>query len=112
MDEERELGKNKLGNLYVVKVFKSLGLMHIVVFVVMILCDLIILLPAHIKWAVDMITKLIHILSGGNESYKAFYWAFLIATLVTLVIVWCVSKVVDLIKNRKKHIGYDVTHEQ
>lgn len=112
MDEERELGKNKLGNSYVVKVFKSLGLMHIIVFVVMILCDLIVLLPAHIKWALDMTTKLIDVLSGGNESYKVFYWSFLLATLGTLVMVWCIGKVVDFIKNKKKHVGYDLTHEQ
>ena len=87
MEEEHELGKNKLGNLYLVKVFKSLGLMHIIVFITMILCDVIVLLPAHIKWAVDMLTKLINLLSGGNEDYKAFFWAFLIATLATLVVV-------------------------
>lgn len=112
MEEEHELGKNKIGNLYIVKVFKSLGLMHVIVFVIMILCDLIVLLPAHIKWAVDMLTGFINLLSGGNEEYKAFYWAFLIATLVTLVVVWSVAKVLSFIKNKRKEAVYHLTQEQ
>lgn len=112
MDEEQELGKNKLGNLYLVKVFKSLGLMHIIIFIMMILCDVIVLLPAHIKWAIDMLTKLINLLSGGNEDYKAFFWAFLGATLVTLVVVWVVNKVLAFRKNKKQQTAYSLTQEQ
>ncbi|ADZ84219.1 hypothetical protein QTL86_04740 [Cellulosilyticum sp. ST5] len=112
MDEEQEFGKSKLGNFYLVKVFKSLGLMHIIVFTMMILCDVIVLLPAHIKWSVDMLTKLINLLSGGNEDYKAFFWAFLVATLVTLVVVWIVSKLLAFRKSKKQHTTYSLTQEQ
>ncbi len=112
MEDEREGGKSKWGNNYLIKVLKSLGIMHLIVFVMMILCDVIVLLPAHIKWSIDMTSKLINILSNGNEDYKAFFWAFLIATLITLVVIWIISKVLEYRRIKKERAGYSLTQEQ
>ena len=112
MEDEREDGKRKWGNNYIIKVLKSLGIMHLIVFVMMILCDVIVLLPAHIKWAIDMTSKLINILSNGNEDYKTFFEAFLIATLITLVVVWIVIKILEYRKNKKERVEYSFTQEQ
>ena len=112
MEDEKDFGRSKLGDVYLIKVLKSLGIMHVIVFATMILCDVIILLPAHIKWAVDMTGKLINVLSGGNEDYKAFFWAFLIATLATLVVVWVISKILSYRKNRRQPNDYTLTQGQ
>lgn len=112
MEDERESDKSKWRNIYLIKVLKSLGIMHLIVFAMMILCDVIVLLPAHIKWTIDMTSKLINILSNGNEDYKVFFWAFLIATLFTLVVVWIISKILEYRKNKKERVEYSLTQEQ
>jgi len=101
-DEVLETGlAEKIGNLYIVKVFKEYGIMYGVILTFFSLCYIIVLLPYTIKCLFGFLCTLINFVSGGDEVLKNCYWEFLILSLIGILVIWIAIKITNYRLDKK-----------
>ncbi len=105
-EDEEELEFESKGKgikrLYITEVFKKYGIAYILIALAITLCHAILLVPTVAIKGYKYIEAMINWLSNGNQDWHDSYWAFLIVSLVGIVVIWITNKICDKVMNKKE----------
>lgn len=105
-EDEEELEFESKGKgikrLYITEVFKKYGIAYILIALAITLCHAILLVPTVAIKGYKSIEAMINWLSNGNQDWHDSYWAFLIVSLVGIVVIWITNKICDKVMNKKE----------
>lgn len=104
-DEELEFTSKEKGifkRLVIVDVFKKYGIVYGIIALMAFLCHAILLVPIAAVLGYKSIEAMINWLSKGDKGLHDCYWAYLIVSLVGIVVIWATNKICDKVFAQKQ----------